>query len=64
MYKTLSNSDEAMTTKLDLFQPGDECTWRVHLVALPTDDKAAERQRQLLLQLAKENVEQSQIARI
>ena len=55
MYKTLNNSDEAMTTKVDLFQPGDECSWKIHLVALPSEDRAGELQRQLLLQQAKEN---------
>lgn len=60
MYKTLNNSDEAMTTKVDLFQPGEECSWKMHLVALPSDDKASERQRQLLLQVAKENMDRSE----
>jgi hypothetical protein len=64
MYKTLNNSDEAMTTKVDLFQPGEECSWRVHLAALPTDDRAGELQRQLLLQQAKENIEESEELRL
>lgn len=59
MYKTLNNSDEAMTTKMDLFQPGDECSWKIHLVALPSEDKAGELQRQLLLQQAKESIDDS-----
>lgn len=59
MYKMLNNSDEAMTTKMDLFQPGDECSWKVHLVALPSDDKTGELQRQLLLQQAKESIDDS-----
>jgi len=63
MYKTLNNSDEAMTTKMDLFQPGDECSWKIHLVALPSDDKAGELQRQLLLQQAKESIDESAIMR-
>jgi hypothetical protein len=63
MYKTISNSDEAMRTKLDLFQPGDECSWKIHLVALPTEDKTGELKRQLLLQQAKENIEDSQNSR-
>jgi hypothetical protein len=63
MYKTLNNSDEAMTTKMDLFQPGEECSWKVHLVALPSDDKTGELQRQLLLQQAKENIDESALAR-
>jgi hypothetical protein len=32
---------------------GEECSWKVHLVALPSEDKAGELQRQLLLQQAK-----------
>eukprot|EP00600_Ochromonadales_sp_CCMP1393_P014448 CAMPEP_0174996962 /NCGR_PEP_ID=MMETSP0005-20121125/690_1 /TAXON_ID=420556 /ORGANISM="Ochromonas sp., Strain CCMP1393" /LENGTH=1016 /DNA_ID=CAMNT_0016251437 /DNA_START=254 /DNA_END=3301 /DNA_ORIENTATION=+ len=63
MYKTISNSDEAMRTKIDLFQPGDECSWKIHLVALPSDDKTGEMKRQLLLQQAKENIEDSANAR-
>lgn len=60
MYKTLNNSDEAMTTKIDLFRPTDECVWKVHLVALPSDDKEDERQRQQLLQDAKDQIDRSE----
>jgi len=63
MYKTISNSDEAMRTKLDLFQPGEECSWKIHLVSLPTEDKTGELKRQLLLQQAKENIEDSMNSR-
>jgi hypothetical protein len=60
MYKSLNNSDEAMTTKIDLFRPTDECVWKVHLVALPSDDKEDERQRQQLLQDAKDQIDRSE----
>ena len=63
MYKIVSNSNEARTSKVGLFNPGEECSWKVHLVALPTDDKAGELQRQLLLQQAKESIEDSQTKR-
>lgn len=60
MYKSLNNSDEAMTTKIDLFRPTDECVWKLHLVALPSDDKEDERQRQQLLQDAKDQIDRSE----
>lgn len=63
MYKSLNNSDEAMTTKIDLFRPSEECTWKVHLVALPIEDSGNEQQRQQLLQDAKDQIDHSQQAR-
>lgn len=63
MVKTMNNSDEAMTTKIDLFQPAEDCTWKVHLVSLPTDDKALERQRQRILQRAQDQIEISASSR-
>lgn len=60
MYKSISNSDEAMHTKIDLFQPPDECTWKIHLVSLPTDDRDDVKLRQQLLQEAKDQVNKSQ----
>lgn len=29
MYKSIDNSDDAMTTKIDLFKPSEDCIWRV-----------------------------------
>ena len=63
MYKSLNNSDEAMTTKIDLFRPGEECSWKVHLVALPIEDSGNEQQRQQLLQDAKDQIDKSEQAR-
>ena len=59
MVKTMNNSDEAMTTRIDLFQPVEDCTFKMHLLSLPTDDKALERQRQRMLQHAQEQIEQT-----
>lgn len=63
MYKSVNNSDEAMTTKYNLFDPPEECSWKVHLVALPTEDRDDLRQRQQLLQEAKDQIHQSQETR-
>ncbi len=63
MYKSISNSDEAMHTKIDLFQPPDECTWKIHLVSLPTDDRDDLKLRQQLLQEAKDQIYKSQEGR-
>jgi hypothetical protein len=60
MYKSVKNSDEAMTTKINLFQPGEECTWKIHLVSLPSDDRDDLKQRQQLLQEAKDQIYDSQ----
>jgi hypothetical protein len=60
MYKSVKNSDEAMTTKINLFQPGEECTWKIHLVSLPSDDRDDLKQRQQLLQEAKDQIYESQ----
>ena len=40
MYKSVDNSDDAMTTKLDLFKPSEDCIWRVRKEAIltSTDD--------------------------
>ena len=29
MYKSIDNSDDAMTTKIDLFKPSEDCIWKV-----------------------------------
>ncbi|RYG67090.1 hypothetical protein EON64_08235, partial [archaeon] len=63
MHKTVSNSDEAMQAKADLFSPSEDCVFRLHLVALPSDDGEGERQRQKLLLRAKEQVDRSEAGR-
>ncbi len=60
MYKWPGNADDiydghgksraaAFSLASDLFRPSEECSWKMHLVALPSEDKEDERQRQLLL---------------
>lgn len=64
MYKTLNNSDEAMSTKVNLFNPGEECSWKIHLLKMGASfDKAGENKRQLLQQVAMESIEASEISR-
>jgi hypothetical protein len=60
MFKSLNNSDEAMTTKMDLFRPSEDCVWKIHLVDLPMDDRPDERSRQQLLQDAKDQINRSE----
>jgi hypothetical protein len=43
----------SLTACVSFNYSGEECSWKVHLVALPSEDKAGELQRQLLLQQAK-----------
>eukprot|EP01034_Spumella_vulgaris_P032544 gene32544-40156_t len=53
LYESSSSGKHATKTRAitnDLFRPTEECNWKVHLVALPTQEKDDERQRQLLLQ--------------
>jgi hypothetical protein len=57
MFKSISNSDEAMVNnKINLFEPIEECTWKLHLIALPSDDRDDLKQRQQLLQEAKDQI--------
>jgi hypothetical protein len=57
MFKSISNSDEAMiNNKINLFEPIEECTWKLHLIALPSDDRDDVKQRQQLLQEAKDQI--------
>jgi hypothetical protein len=64
MYRIAENSDDALARQIDLFRPGDECVWRVHLVALPSDEADDEKIRQQRLQLAKDQIDQSETLRL
>lgn len=64
MFRICENSDDALARKIDLFRPGDECIWRLHLVALPSDDGEWEKQRQQRLQEAKDQIDASEELRL
>lgn len=66
MNKIVNNSDEAMAVRFtsNVFSPNDDCTFNVHLVALPKDNSEHERQRQLLMQIAQDQIDSSASSRI
>lgn len=64
MFRICQNSDDALARKIDLFKPGEECIWRLHLVALPSDDGEYEKQRQQRLQEAKDQIDASEELRL
>lgn len=63
MYKSIDNSDDAMTTKIDLFKPSEDCIWKIHIVQLPAYNSLHEKRRVHLLMHAEENVEVSKEGR-
>lgn len=52
--------ESALEKKGALFAPRDECTWKIHLAHLPSDDRAEEKNREYLLHAASEQVKHSE----
>jgi len=63
MFKSVDNSDDAMTTKIDLFKPSEDCIWKLHIVELPTFNNNHEKERMQQLLRAEETIELSKAGR-
>lgn len=64
MYKSKTSIDEAMKSGKDIFNPGIECTWKIHLVEQPLDEKAGEKKRAQVLTEASEQIDKSKSLRV
>lgn len=63
MYKSVDNSDDAMTTKLNLFKPSEDCIWKLRIVQLPAYNNEQEKLRIQNILRAEENLELSKEGR-
>lgn len=64
MYHTKANIDNARYSTEHLFNPGEECTWRIHLADAPQLDQSGEKKRAKLLSNAQDQVVSSKNSRI
>ena len=63
MYKTKSDIDEATRNGNDLFNPGDECTWKFVLCDHPHEADEGERKRAKQLSNANFQIDRSKVGR-
>jgi hypothetical protein len=59
MHRHGSNASFVVGQNINLFKPTEDCMWRMHLLGLPGDEKGNEKQRQMLLHHAQDQLEVS-----